>query len=123
MNRNTILLRFHICKTIHSHATLGESVDMALEVAHGADELIAGELQGDKELAIAALNARVIPSVAYTDPKIAWVGLTEDQPRPRASRSRQKLMKMATSSVPPSIEPFGVKIGWRSTSSEGQGDT
>ena len=51
---------------------------MALEVAHGAAEVIAGELQGDKEMASAALNARVIPSVAYTDPKIAWVGLTED---------------------------------------------
>ena len=24
-------------------------------------------------------NARVIPSVAYTDPEVAWVGLTEDQ--------------------------------------------
>jgi dihydrolipoamide dehydrogenase len=26
-----------------------------------------------------AFDARVIPSVAYTDPEIAWVGLTEDQ--------------------------------------------
>ena len=26
-----------------------------------------------------AFNARVIPSVAYTDPEVAWVGLTEDQ--------------------------------------------
>ena len=24
-------------------------------------------------------DARVIPSVAYTDPEVAWVGLTEDQ--------------------------------------------
>jgi Pyridine nucleotide-disulphide oxidoreductase, dimerisation domain len=32
-----------------------------------------------KELAAAAFNARVIPCVAYTDPEIAWVGLTEDQ--------------------------------------------
>jgi dihydrolipoamide dehydrogenase len=36
-------------------------------------------LQGNKELASAAFNARVIPSVAYTDPEVAWVGLTEDQ--------------------------------------------
>lgn len=28
-----------------------------------------------------AFDARVIPSVAYTDPEIAWVGLTEDQAR------------------------------------------
>jgi len=33
-------------------------------------------LQGNKELACAAFNARVIPSVAYTDPEVAWVGLT-----------------------------------------------
>ncbi len=26
-----------------------------------------------------ALEARIIPSVAYTDPEIAWVGLTESQ--------------------------------------------
>ena len=26
-----------------------------------------------------AFDARVIPSVAYTDPEVAWVGLTEDQ--------------------------------------------
>ena len=63
---------------------------MALEVAHGAAEVIAGELQGDKELASAALNARVIPSVAYTDPKIAWVGLTEEQPRPRGIKVKTK---------------------------------
>jgi len=30
-------------------------------------------------LAAAVFNARVIPSVAYTDPEVAWVGLTEDQ--------------------------------------------
>jgi dihydrolipoamide dehydrogenase len=44
-----------------------------------AAEVIAGEQKGDKELASAAFNARVIPSVAYTDPEVAWVGLTEDQ--------------------------------------------
>ena len=51
----------------------------AVHEAHVAAEVIAGELQGDKELASAAFNARVIPSVAYTDPEVAWVGLTEDQ--------------------------------------------
>ena len=34
-------------------------------------QVIAGELQGNKELASAACNARVIPSVAYTDPEVA----------------------------------------------------
>ncbi len=36
-----------------------------------------------------AFDARVIPSVAYTDPEIAWVGLTETEARARASRSRR----------------------------------
>jgi dihydrolipoamide dehydrogenase len=51
----------------------------AVHEAHVAAEVIAGELQGNKELANSAFNARVIPSVAYTDPEVAWVGLTEDQ--------------------------------------------
>jgi dihydrolipoamide dehydrogenase len=51
----------------------------AVHEAHVAAEVIAGELQGNKELASSAFNARVIPSVAYTDPEVAWVGLTEDQ--------------------------------------------
>ncbi|KQP19899.1 dihydrolipoyl dehydrogenase [Pseudorhodoferax sp. Leaf265] len=51
----------------------------AVHEAHVAAEVIAGEQKGDKELLSAAFNARVIPSVAYTDPEVAWVGLTEDQ--------------------------------------------
>jgi dihydrolipoamide dehydrogenase len=50
----------------------------AVHEAHVAAEVIAGELLGDATLAKSAFNARVIPSVAYTDPEIAWVGLTED---------------------------------------------
>ena len=49
----------------------------AVHEAHVAAEVIAGELQGNKELAASAFNARVIPSVAYTDPEVAWVGLPE----------------------------------------------
>ncbi|MGO4396447.1 dihydrolipoyl dehydrogenase [Variovorax sp. M-6] len=51
----------------------------AVHEAHVAAEVIAGEQKGDKELSSSAFNARVIPSVAYTDPEVAWVGLTEDQ--------------------------------------------
>ena len=61
----------------------------AVHEAHVAAEVIAGELQGNAELAAAAFNARVIPNVAYTDPEVAWVGLTEDRPRRKASRSRR----------------------------------
>jgi dihydrolipoamide dehydrogenase len=54
-------------------------------VEHVAAEGIAGELQGNKELAAAAFNARVIPSVACIDPEVAWVGLTEDQAKAQGS--------------------------------------
>lgn len=43
----------------------------AVHEAHVAAEVIAGEK--------AFFDARVIPSVAYTDPEVAWVGLTEDE--------------------------------------------
>jgi dihydrolipoamide dehydrogenase len=51
----------------------------AVHEAHVAAEVAAGELNGDDALRRSAFNARVIPSVAYTDPEVAWVGLTEDQ--------------------------------------------
>src|SRR3954453_4832957 len=43
----------------------------AVHEAHVAAEAVAGEK--------AHFDARVVPSVAYTDPEIAWVGLTEDE--------------------------------------------
>lgn len=42
----------------------------AVHEGHVAAEVIAGEK--------AYFDARVIPSVAYTDPEVAWVGLTEE---------------------------------------------
>jgi dihydrolipoamide dehydrogenase len=51
----------------------------AVHEGHVAAEVIAGELLGDEKMARAAFDPKVIPSVAYTDPEIAWVGLTEDQ--------------------------------------------
>jgi dihydrolipoamide dehydrogenase len=43
----------------------------ATHEGHVAAEVIAGEKS--------YFDARVIPAVAYTDPEVAWVGLTEDQ--------------------------------------------
>ncbi|WP_096665393.1 dihydrolipoyl dehydrogenase [Polaromonas sp. AET17H-212] len=63
----------------------------AVHEAHVAAEVIAGELQGNKDLASAAFNARVIPSVAYTDPEIAWVGLTEDQAKAQGIKVKKGL--------------------------------
>ena len=45
----------------------------AVHEGHVAAEVIAGEKS--------YFDARVIPSVAYTDPEIAWVGLTEEEAR------------------------------------------
>jgi pyruvate/2-oxoglutarate dehydrogenase complex dihydrolipoamide acyltransferase (E2) component len=75
----------------------------AVHEAHVAAEVFAGELlQGNQELAAAAFNARVIPSVAYTDPEVTWVGLTVDLGLvPKASRSRR-----ACSPGPPQAAPL-----------------
>ncbi len=65
--------------------------------AHVAAEVIAGELQGNKELASTAFNARVIPSVAFTDPEIAWVGLTEDQAKAEGIKIKKGLFPWTAS--------------------------
>src|SRR6185312_16086956 len=69
----------------------------AVHEAHVAAEVIAGELQGNKELASTAFNARVIPSVAFTDPEIAWVGLTEDQARAEGIQVKKGLFPWTAS--------------------------
>ena len=69
----------------------------AVHEAHVAAEVIAGELQGNKELASAAFNARVIPSVAYTDPEVAWVGLTEDQAKAQGVKVKKGLFPWSAS--------------------------
>ena len=69
----------------------------AVHEAHVAAEVVAGELQGNKELASAAFNARVIPSVAYTDPEVAWVGLTEDQAKAQGIKVKKGLFPWTAS--------------------------
>ena len=69
----------------------------AVHEAHVAAEVVAGELQGNPALACAAFNARVIPSVAYTDPEIAWVGLTEDQAKAQGIKVKKGLFPWAAS--------------------------
>ncbi len=53
----------------------------AVHEGHVAAEVAAGQKR--------AFDARVIPNVAYTDPEIAWVGVTEDE----AKASGRKLKK------------------------------
>ena len=69
----------------------------AVHEAHVAAEVIAGELLSNKELASAAFNARVIPSVAYTDPEVAWVGLTEDQAKAQGIKVKKGLFPWTAS--------------------------
>ncbi|CAN5706428.1 dihydrolipoyl dehydrogenase [soil metagenome] len=54
----------------------------AVHEAHVAAEVASGDVH-------AAFDARVIPSVAYTDPEVAWVGVTEDE----AKASGMKIKK------------------------------
>lgn len=69
----------------------------AVHEAHVAAEVIAGELQGNKELAAGAFNARVIPSVAYTDPEVAWVGLTETEAKAQGIKVKKGLFPWTAS--------------------------
>ncbi len=69
----------------------------AVHEGHVAAEVIAGELKGDEALARAAFNARVIPSVAYTDPEVAWVGLTEDQAKAQGIKVKKGLFPWSAS--------------------------
>jgi len=69
----------------------------AVHEGHVAAEVIAGELLGDKELAATVFDARVIPSVAYTDPEVAWVGLTEDQAKAQGIKVEKGLFPWAAS--------------------------
>ena len=42
-------------------------------------------------------DARVVPSVAYTDPEIAWVGLTEDEAKAKGIKVEKGLFRWAAS--------------------------
>jgi dihydrolipoamide dehydrogenase len=61
----------------------------AVHEAHVAAEVAAGEK--------AAFDARVIPSVAYTDPEVAWVGLTEDEAKAQGKKVKKGLFPWTAS--------------------------
>ncbi|HSC65010.1 MAG TPA: dihydrolipoyl dehydrogenase [Caldimonas sp.] len=69
----------------------------AVHEAHVAAEVAAGEQLGDEKLAKTAFDARVIPSVAYTDPEIAWVGITEDDAKARGVKVKKGLFPWTAS--------------------------
>jgi len=61
----------------------------ATHEGHVAAEVAAGEKS--------YFDARVIPSVAYTDPEIAWVGLTEDEAKAKGIKVGKGLFPWAAS--------------------------
>ncbi|MCV2355198.1 dihydrolipoyl dehydrogenase [Paucibacter sp. B2R-40] len=69
----------------------------AVHEAHVAAEVAAGVQLGDANLAKSQFDARVIPSVAYTDPEVAWVGLTEDQAKAQGIKVKKGLFPWTAS--------------------------
>jgi dihydrolipoamide dehydrogenase len=63
----------------------------ATHEGHVAAEVAAGEQLGDDHLAKTTFIARVIPSVAYTDPEVAWVGVTEDEAKAKGLKVKKGL--------------------------------
>jgi dihydrolipoamide dehydrogenase len=61
----------------------------AVHEAHVAAEAAAGQKS--------FFDARVIPSVAYTDPEVAWVGLTEDEAKAKGIKLQKGLFPWAAS--------------------------
>ena len=62
----------------------------AVHEAHVAAEVAAGDNK-------AQFDARVIPSVAYTDPEVAWVGLTEDEAKAQGIKVKKGLFPWTAS--------------------------
>jgi len=62
----------------------------AVHEAHVAAEVASGDTK-------AQFDARVIPSVAYTDPEVAWVGLTEDEAKARGIAVKKGLFPWTAS--------------------------
>ena len=69
----------------------------AVHEAHVAAEVAAGEQLGDEKLKRSAFEARVIPNVAYVDPEIAWVGLSEDEAKARGIKVKKGLFPWSAS--------------------------
>ena len=62
----------------------------AVHEAHVAAEVASGDVK-------AQFDARVIPSVAYTDPEVAWVGLTEDEAKAKGIAVKKGLFPWTAS--------------------------
>jgi dihydrolipoamide dehydrogenase len=61
----------------------------AVHEGHVAAEVAAGHKSH--------FDARVIPSVAYTDPEVAWVGLTEDEAKAKGVKVQKSVFRWSAS--------------------------
>ncbi|WP_295642018.1 dihydrolipoyl dehydrogenase [uncultured Methylibium sp.] len=62
----------------------------AVHEGHVAAEVASGDAKSQ-------FDARVIPSVAYTDPEVAWVGVTEDEAKARGMKLKKGLFPWTAS--------------------------
>jgi dihydrolipoamide dehydrogenase len=80
---------------------IGDIVGQPMLAHKGVHEAhVAAEVRGRTVEATnckAAFDARVIPSVAYTDPEVAWVGLTEDQAKAQGIQVKKGLFPWSAS--------------------------
>ena len=73
---------------VHHIFAIGDIVGQPM-LAHKAthEAKVAAEVASGHK---SAFDARAIPSVAYTDPEVAWVGVTETEAKARASNSARR---------------------------------
>ena len=70
----------------------------AVHEGHVAAEVCAGELLGNAEYAKSAIRRKASSrAVAYTDPEVAWVGITEDEAKAKGIKITKGLFPWTAS--------------------------
>lgn len=69
----------------------------AVHEGHVAAEVAAGEAQGNPDLARSRFDALQIPGVAYTNPEVAWAGLTQQEAKERGIKVQTAVFPWAAS--------------------------
>ncbi len=69
----------------------------AVHEGHVAAEVAAGEATGNAELARSSFDALQIPGVAYTNPEVAWAGLTQQEAKAKGIKVETAVFPWAAS--------------------------
>lgn len=69
----------------------------AVHEGHVAAEVAAGEAQNNAELARSTFDALQIPGVAYTNPEVAWAGLTQQEAKAKGIKVEAAVFPWAAS--------------------------